>query len=96
MSEESPSFLFWLSFADASLPEGQQFLGAVIAEGETLEAVIIEAHVRGCNPGGEVASVGPISPWWPNILEEFKRASRWVLMDRETMDRLGLDPVKMP
>lgn len=95
MSDEPVSFLWWLSFADSTRPVGQQFLGAVIAEGETLDDVIIEAHIRGCNPGGEVASVGPISPWWPQVPEAFKRAPRWVLMSREDMERLGLDPVKL-
>jgi hypothetical protein len=45
---------WWLSFADGSLPEGQQFLGGLFLRGYTLPAVITESHLRGLNPGGEV------------------------------------------
>ena len=44
---------WWLSFADPDLPEGQQFIGVIIAQGYTISAVITETHLRGVNPGGE-------------------------------------------
>lgn len=47
--------MYWLSFADASLPKGSQFLGAVIVEAASLIAAVQEAHRLGINPGGEVA-----------------------------------------
>lgn len=48
---------WWLSFADGSLPEGQQFLGVAIMQGYTIEAVITESHLSGINPGGEIQYV---------------------------------------
>lgn len=44
---------WWLSFADPDLPEGRQFLGVLIMQGWTIQAVITESHVNGLNPGGE-------------------------------------------
>lgn len=52
--------LWWLSFADASRPEGRKFLGAAIIQAPTFAAAITRSHVIGVNPGGEVASMGPI------------------------------------
>lgn len=46
--------LWWLSFADAELPKGSQFLGAcIVPAGSIIEAVQI-AHAMGVNPGGDV------------------------------------------
>jgi hypothetical protein len=46
---------YWLSFADASRPKGEQFLGAAIV-GPSLSFIeaIRLAHTLSCNPGGEV------------------------------------------
>lgn len=44
----------YLSFADGSLPEGTQFLGAVIVEAEDFGAAVAKAHALKINPGGEV------------------------------------------
>lgn len=44
---------WWLSFADPDLPDGRQFLGVVIMNGDTVMEAITEAHVLGVNPGGE-------------------------------------------
>lgn len=48
---------WWLSFADGDLPEGQQFLGVVIASGPTFEEVVTKTHQMGINPGGEIQAV---------------------------------------
>lgn len=45
---------FWLSFADPKKPQGEQFLGACVVEADDLKAAVIQAHVKGINPGGEV------------------------------------------
>jgi len=51
---------YWLSFADGSLPEGSQFLGACIVRAiSDLDAVCV-AHRLGINPGGEVQIMGPL------------------------------------
>jgi hypothetical protein len=52
--------LWWLSFADPDLPEGSQFLGVLIIQGPSLEAVITRSHVLELNPGGQIAAQGPI------------------------------------
>lgn len=46
--------LFWISFADSELPEGQQFLGCVVVRGATdIVNACKVAHALGINPGGE-------------------------------------------
>lgn len=52
--------LWWLSFCDPDAPEGSQFLGVAVVQAPTLPAAITRSHVLGVNPGGEVASMGPI------------------------------------
>lgn len=55
MAVESP--IWWLSFADASLPKGEQFLGAVIIDGVAdMITAIRAAHAAGINPGGDVVA----------------------------------------
>lgn len=52
--------LFWLSFADDTLPEGSQFLGACLVQAANLAFALTKTHVLGINPGGEIAIVGPL------------------------------------
>lgn len=52
--------LWWLSFCDTDRPAGSQFLGVAIVQAPTFAAAITRSHVIGANPGGEIASVGPI------------------------------------
>jgi hypothetical protein len=46
--------LWWLSFADADLPEGHQFLGVCVVFGIDLKDAIVRSHMAKCNPGGGV------------------------------------------
>lgn len=46
--------LWWLSFADAERPAGEQLLGVAIVEGADMATAIKAAWALGCNPGGEV------------------------------------------
>jgi hypothetical protein len=46
---------FYLSFASASLPKNEQWLGAVIVQADTIADAVKEAWRLGINPGGEVA-----------------------------------------
>lgn len=48
---------WYLSFADASLPRGSQFLGAVVVEGVNLPGAVTRAHLLGVNPGGGVYGI---------------------------------------
>ena len=51
---------WWLSFCDGTRPAGSQFLGAVCVRGFDIGSASMEAHARGCNPGGEVMGIeGP-------------------------------------
>lgn len=54
IADPSPLRWWWLSFADADLPESTQFLGAVIVAAPNFLLATQEAHLRGINPGGEV------------------------------------------
>lgn len=47
---------WWLSFCDASLPKGSQFLGAVLVRARDPRDAIREAWRLQVNPGGEVLS----------------------------------------
>lgn len=55
--EAFPMPLWYLSFADANLPEGSQFLGAAFVRGFDIAFAAMMAHAYGCNPGGEVLGV---------------------------------------
>lgn len=76
-------FLWWLSFTDpdvaATIPEadrrpgGPSFRGVCIVEAATVVGAALAAHTHGCNPGGQVATFGPlpagsIPPEWLNRL----------------------------
>ena len=52
--------LWWLSFCDTDRRAGSQFLGVSIVQAPTFAAAITRSHVLGVNPGGEVASEGPL------------------------------------
>lgn len=61
---------WWLSFADASLPAGSQFLGVVIVRGRNIMEAATVAHWIGINPGGGVQGI--------EIPETMLIADRWV------------------
>lgn len=65
--------LWWLSFCDPDRPEGSQFLGVAIVQAPVFDAAVTRSHAIGVNPGGQVATCGPIdpeviSPEWRNRL----------------------------
>jgi hypothetical protein len=60
----------WLSFADADLPEGQQFLGAAIIKASNFVEAVKVAHILGINPGGEVMSL--------EVPEDVEIPEKWV------------------
>lgn len=62
---------YWLSFCDADLPDGEQFLGGCLIDAEDVADALKKAHRRGCNPGGEVACM-QISPEYERNLAKFK------------------------
>jgi hypothetical protein len=50
---------FWLSFCDTAKPAGQQFLGGCYVPGNDMIEAVKNAWDLGCNPGGQVAALGP-------------------------------------
>lgn len=62
------SRIWWLSFADARRPRGEQFLGAVMVRALTFLEAVRVSHVLKLNPGGEVqgrpcpAKIVPLVP----------------------------------
>lgn len=81
----------WLSFADASKPRGQQFLGVCIVEvpllsspQATFRGAIKKAHKLKINPGGEIQMY---------LMEpETKIAERFMntLLDKQTLESENL------
>ena len=45
---------YYLSFCDPERPAGSQFLGAAVVPGGSMIEAVRNAHMLGCNPGGEV------------------------------------------
>ncbi len=52
-----PEMVFWISYADGTLPEGQQFLGVVITKCQGVIDASSKTHRLGINPGGEMLSM---------------------------------------
>jgi hypothetical protein len=59
----------YMSFCDPKLPQGSQFLGALVLEANNVEEGAMKAHALGLNPGGEV--LGVIIPEDKIVPEEF-------------------------
>lgn len=73
-SECCPSGWYWLSFADSSLPKGEQFLGAsIVGPVHDKRLALPLAHLLGCAAGGEVA-MHEIPAWrLAFVPDEYKR-----------------------
>jgi hypothetical protein len=65
--------VMWLSFCDASLPKGSQFLGACIVPGDDVVEAVQAAWRLGCNPGGEALGHVIPSDVEPRIADKWKR-----------------------
>lgn len=46
--------LWWLSFIDPHLPEGERFLGVAIVEAKDFDMALKKTWELGINPGGQV------------------------------------------
>lgn len=55
--DTEPGTWFWLSFADANKPEGEQFLGVIVLKAYSFPDAIRTSHALGLNPGGEVMGI---------------------------------------
>lgn len=62
---------FWMSFGDASLPKGSQFLGGLLIEADDFHAALLKSHRLLLNPGGEVKSFEVQAPISESIEEEY-------------------------
>lgn len=51
---------YYLSFVDPDKPEGSRWAGACCVRGRTPTDAVGEAWRQACNPGGEVAIIGPL------------------------------------
>ncbi len=79
--------LWWLSFADDSLPDGQR-CWVVVAEGATDDDVVSlaeECWERGCNPGGEVLAVKI-----PEDTIAERKLPRWTPLSEADLRNAGL------
>jgi hypothetical protein len=83
---------WWLSFCDASRPEGTQFIGAAVVRGVSLDDAVRRAWAVGCNPGGEVMAFElpeEMGTEWDAI---FAGTPLDTLMDRAALAKLGHEP----
>ena len=88
---------WWLSFCNAQLPPGDQFLGACLVPASDIVQAIEEARRLGINPGGEVkglaadpATTALIPARWKNRLLTRTQCAE---MDKEVLaiqDRTGM------
>ena len=78
------STLFWLSFCDATRPQGQQFLGVIITRAADHLSAIQKTHKLGINPGGEVRFCGEVCPD-----EGSKKYKEDVLLSKDELKELG-------
>lgn len=60
LAQEREPGWWYLSFVDPDLPEGQRWLGGCFVEASGVLSAAMVASARGCNPGGEVAGLGPM------------------------------------
>jgi hypothetical protein len=88
----------WLSFCDAHLPAGSQFLGVAIVEVARegtdegrVRAAIEKAHLLGINPGGEVMAYE-----CPPLDEERARLYSDRLLQKEELSRWELGEPVIP
>lgn len=66
--DDSPPQWWLLSFTDPDLtppveqqrPGGPSWLGGCYVQGSNIVTACLEAHRQGCNPGGQVAAIGPL------------------------------------
>ena len=73
---------YWLSFVDPDLPEGSQFLGVCIVDGDDPVEAVKVAWAAKCNPGGEVLTYE---------LERLPTAApRYELLSHDRLVELGL------
>ncbi len=79
---------FWLSFADANLPEGSQFLGGAIVQAKDARATIVVAADAGCNPGGGV-QIQYVARNQPNAVYVVLERWRDRLLTREQSEQIG-------
>ena len=74
---------WWLSFCDPNLPEGSRFQGACIVPGNDLLEAVHNAHLLGCNPGGEVVGVEVPPETAPHIGDKWRHR---LLTDEECFE----------
>ena len=80
--------VMWLSFADAGLPKGKQFLGGGLFKGDGVVSATVEAHRLKMNPGGQVLGWGPLRV---DKLSDAWRSKVGKLMNRAEIDDLNID-----
>jgi len=53
----APVHLWYMSFANPSLPEGSRFLGGLFVRAKSLGGALAKSHAFGLNPGGAVRAL---------------------------------------
>jgi hypothetical protein len=81
-----PATLWWLSFIDPKLPEGERFIGVcIVGPATSFDHAMRISHAVGCNPGGSVCG----HPLDPNDRPRYEaHANR--LLSHDELDALGV------
>jgi hypothetical protein len=74
---------WYLSFVDVEGDE-DEWLGACIVRAPVESAAVAIAHIKGCNPGGQVVIYGPIP------LDKVNPTYMDRLLDREEVEEAGV------
>lgn len=83
-AESTNAGWWWLSFADSTRPEGQQFLGGCIVQGLGVATAALNAHMLMINPGGGVLGY----PIPETLMEHIPVGHRNKLLTREEAEQV--------
>lgn len=96
MAEETqnPLLTWWLSFADGTLPEGEQFLGVVLVD-DCPGLAHARMRMVGCgvpSPGGEVRGFGfDPAEGPPDQVAALARLPRLTLLSKADLEAAGME-----
>ena len=86
--------IYWLlSFSDPARPSGEQWLGCLYLQAETLKGAITTAHAMKLNPGGEVLAIHfstttDLTPYAYRLITDPDESANLEIDDIETLPQI--------